>query len=66
MNLIDLKPQEGAKKEAFRKGRGHASGNGKTGGRGQNGQNRSPFSVGAVKFEIYPGGQDQPAVISDC
>ncbi len=54
MNLIDLKPQEGAKKEAFRKGRGHASGNGKTGGRGQNGQKSR--SGGGVR-QGFEGGQ---------
>ena len=38
MNLIDLRPAEGAKQEAFRVGRGHGSGNGKTAGKGHNGQ----------------------------
>jgi len=54
MNLIDLKPSEGAKKEAFRKGRGHASGNGKTAGRGQNGQKSR--SGGGVRAG-FEGGQ---------
>ena len=38
MKLSELKPAEGAKKKAFRVGRGHGSGNGKTAGRGQKGQ----------------------------
>lgn len=38
MNLIDLRPAEGAKQEAFRVGRGHGSGNGKTAGKGHKGQ----------------------------
>ena len=54
MNLIELRPNEGAKKEAFRKGRGHASGNGKTGGRGQNGQKAR--SGGGVR-QGFEGGQ---------
>ena len=35
MELYNLSPAAGSTKEAFRKGRGHGSGNGKTGGRGQ-------------------------------
>ncbi|MBO4887560.1 MAG: 50S ribosomal protein L15 [Firmicutes bacterium] len=54
MNLVELKPSEGAKKEAFRKGRGHASGNGKTAGRGQNGQKSR--SGGGVR-PGFEGGQ---------
>lgn len=38
MELYELKPAVGSKKEAFRKGRGHGSGNGKTSGRGHKGQ----------------------------
>ncbi|MFI3114735.1 MAG: 50S ribosomal protein L15 [Clostridia bacterium] len=38
MNLHELKPAEGSTKEAFRKGRGKGSGNGKTAGRGHKGQ----------------------------
>ena len=38
MELNELRPAVGAKKEAFRKGRGHGSGNGKTSGRGHKGQ----------------------------
>ncbi|WP_305767382.1 50S ribosomal protein L15 [Candidatus Epulonipiscium viviparus] len=39
MDLSSLKPCEGAKKEPFRVGRGHGSGNGKFAGRGRDGQN---------------------------
>ena len=39
MNLTDLKPNKGAKKKKFIKGRGHGSGNGKFAGRGRDGQN---------------------------
>ncbi|MCR5830184.1 MAG: 50S ribosomal protein L15 [Lachnospiraceae bacterium] len=39
MNLSDLRPADGSKKsDNFRKGRGHASGNGKTAGYGHKGQ----------------------------
>lgn len=38
MNLHELKPAEGSTKEAFRKGRGKGTGNGKTAGRGHKGQ----------------------------
>lgn len=39
MNLTDIKPADGAKhSDAFRRGRGHASGNGKTAGKGHKGQ----------------------------
>ena len=38
MNLHELSPAPGSVKSAFRKGRGHGSGNGKTAGRGQKGQ----------------------------
>ncbi len=38
MKLHELSPAEGAKRKAFRVGRGHGSGNGKTSGRGQKGQ----------------------------
>lgn len=38
MKLHELSPAEGAKKKAFRVGRGHGSGNGKTSGKGQKGQ----------------------------
>jgi len=39
VNLNELKPAEGTNKKAYRKGRGHATGNGKTSGRGHKGQN---------------------------
>ena len=39
MELHDLKPNEGARKDRKRKGRGTASGYGKTSGRGMKGQN---------------------------
>ncbi len=38
MKLHELSPAEGAKKKAFRVGRGHGSGNGKTSSKGQKGQ----------------------------
>lgn len=38
MELKDLKPAEGSKRNRKRVGRGPASGNGKTAGRGMNGQ----------------------------
>ena len=38
MNLHELSPAPGSVKSAFRKGRGHGSGNGKTAGRGHKGQ----------------------------
>jgi large subunit ribosomal protein L15 len=39
MNLSELKPAAGAKQsDEFRRGRGHASGNGKTAGKGHKGQ----------------------------
>ena len=39
MNLSELRPAEGSKhSDNFRKGRGHASGNGKTAGKGHKGQ----------------------------
>lgn len=39
MNLSELRPAEGSKQSnAFRRGRGHGSGNGKTAGKGHKGQ----------------------------
>ena len=38
MNLSDIGPAQGARKKAWRKGRGPGSGNGKTAGRGNKGQ----------------------------
>ncbi len=37
MKLNELRPAEGSKKDAFRVGRGHGSGNGKTAGKGHKG-----------------------------
>jgi large subunit ribosomal protein L15 len=54
MNLSQLKPAEGSTGKKFRKGRGHGSGNGKTAGRGQDGQNSR--SGGGVK-PGFEGGQ---------
>lgn len=39
MNLGELKPAKGSTKKSYRRGRGHASGNGKTAGKGHKGQN---------------------------
>ncbi|MFV0503256.1 MAG: 50S ribosomal protein L15 [Lachnospirales bacterium] len=39
MNLGQLSPAAGSKQKPWRKGRGHASGNGKTAGKGHKGQN---------------------------
>ncbi len=38
MELSNLSPAKGSKKNSFRRGRGHGSGNGKTAGRGHKGQ----------------------------
>lgn len=54
MNLSDLRPAEGSTQERYRKGRGHASGNGKTAGRGHNGQNSRSGGGTRIGFE---GGQ---------
>lgn len=54
MNLSQLQPAEGSTGKAFRKGRGHGSGNGKTAGRGQDGQNSR--SGGGTK-PGFEGGQ---------
>lgn len=54
MKLYELTPTPGSKKEAFRKGRGHGSGNGKTAGRGHKGQNAR--SGGGVR-PGFEGGQ---------
>ena len=54
MKLHELSPNEGAKKKAFRVGRGHASGNGKTSGKGHKGQNAR--SGGGVR-PGFEGGQ---------
>jgi len=54
MKLSDLKPAPGSKRKAFRKGRGHGSGNGKTAGRGHKGQKAR--SGGGVRLG-FEGGQ---------
>lgn len=38
MDLSNLRPSEGSKHDSYRRGRGHASGNGKTSGKGHKGQ----------------------------
>lgn len=54
MNLSQLKPAEGSKRSAFRTGRGHGSGNGKTAGKGHKGQKAR--SGGGVR-PGFEGGQ---------
>ncbi len=54
MKLNELKAAPGSKKAPKRKGRGHGSGNGKTAGRGQNGQNSRAGGGVRLGFE---GGQ---------
>ena len=54
MKLHELSPSEGSKKKAFRVGRGHGSGNGKTSGKGQIGQKAR--SGGGVR-PGFEGGQ---------
>ena len=54
MKLHELSPSEGSKKNAFRVGRGHGSGNGKTAGKGHKGQNAR--SGGGVR-PGFEGGQ---------
>jgi len=54
MKLHELSPAAGSTKEAYRKGRGHGSGNGKTGGRGHKGQKAR--SGGGVRIG-FEGGQ---------
>lgn len=53
MNLSELRPAEGSRLKAFRKGRGHGSGNGKTAGRGHKGQ-KARSGAPRIGFE---GGQ---------
>ena len=54
MKLHELSPAAGASKDAYRKGRGHGSGNGKTAGKGHKGQKaRSGCSLRAG----FEGGQ---------
>ena len=54
MKLGELRPAEGSNAKNWRKGRGHASGNGKTAGRGHKGQGARSGSGGKAGFE---GGQ---------
>ena len=54
MNLGELRPAEGSNPKNWRRGRGHASGNGKTAGRGHKGQGARSGSGGKAGFE---GGQ---------
>lgn len=53
MKLHELKPAEGANTPAYRKGRGHGSGNGKTAGYGHKGQK----ARSGVKKAGFEGGQ---------
>lgn len=59
MQLHDLKPNEGARKNRKRVGRGPASGNGKTAGRGFNGQKSRSGGGKGLGFE---GGQQPLAM----
>tara|TARA_B100000959_G_scaffold287474_1_gene372604 strand:- start:12382 stop:12816 length:435 start_codon:yes stop_codon:yes gene_type:complete len=54
MQLNNLKPSKGSKKNAKRLGRGHSAGQGKTCGRGQKGQHARSGGYHKVGFE---GGQ---------
>ena len=54
MQLGQLKPAEGSKRKAWRRGRGHGSGNGKWSGRGQGGQKSR--AGGGVR-PTFEGGQ---------
>lgn len=54
MKLYELAPAQGSKTDAFRKGRGIGSGNGKTAGKGHKGQNAR--SGGGVR-PGFEGGQ---------
>ena len=54
MNLHELSPAAGSNPKAYRKGRGHGSGNGKTAGKGHKGQNAR--SGGGVR-PGFEGGQ---------
>ncbi len=54
MNLGELSPAEGSRTKSFRRGRGHASGNGKTAGKGHKGQKAR--SGGGVR-PGFEGGQ---------
>ena len=54
MKLDELRPAAGSSREAYRKGRGHGSGNGKTAGRGHKGQKARS---GSRKQATFQGGQ---------
>ena len=54
MKLHELKYTEGSRKDGFRLGRGHGSGNGKTSGKGNKGQKARSGGMGKLGFE---GGQ---------
>lgn len=54
MKLSELSPAEGSVRQAYRKGRGAGSGNGKTGGRGHKGQKARSGGGTRIGFE---GGQ---------
>ena len=54
MELSNLRPAAGSKKDSFRRGRGHGSGNGKTAGKGHKGQKAR--SGGGVR-PGFEGGQ---------
>jgi large subunit ribosomal protein L15 len=56
MKLNDLRPNEGARKERKRVGRGHAAGQGKTAGRGTKGQGSRQGSGG----KLYRQGGNLP------
>ena len=49
MKLHELSPAPGSKKDAFRKGRGHGSGNGKTAGKGAVVDTKAIVEAGLVK-----------------
>ncbi|RRD38097.1 50S ribosomal protein L15 [Leptotrichia sp. OH3620_COT-345] len=54
MNLNELKPAEGSKRERRRIGRGHGTGWGKTAGKGHNGQKQRS---GTYVSPVFEGGQ---------
>ena len=51
MKLNELSPAAGSVKEAYRKGRSHGSGNGKTAGRGHKGQKARSGGGTRIGFE---------------
>ena len=51
MKLHELKPVDGARKDGFRLGRGHGSGNGKTSGKGNKGQKARSGGMGKLGFK---------------